>query len=311
MPWDDRIRRRIKLRDIDVLIAVVEAGSMGKAAARFNMTQPAVSKLVADLEGTLGARLLVRSRQGVEPTQHGRALVKRGLAMFDELRQGVRDLDFLSDPTAGELRIACTEPVAAAIVSPVIDRLSRQHPRMSFHVVAGDTPVLLRDALAERKVDFLISRVHNPLDDTLSAETLFHDQLVVATGAVNPLTRRRRIELAELAGEPWILPFDGVFSSLVTQSFHAAGLKPPRLTVSTVSINLRTELLATGRFVTVVPGFSLKLPRRHAILRALPVMLPNSRHPIAIVTVKNRELSPLARLFCDHVRVLTKPLAKS
>ena len=117
MPWDDRIRRRLKLRDLDLLMAVIQAGSMGKAAGRFNMTQPAVSKLIAELEHTFGVRLLDRSRQGVEPTPHGRALVKRGIAVFDELRQGVQELDFLSDPTAGELRIGATEPLAAAIVA--------------------------------------------------------------------------------------------------------------------------------------------------------------------------------------------------
>ena len=75
MPWDDRIRRRLKLRDIDILMAVIQAGSMGKAAGRFNMTQPAVSKVIADLEQTLGVRLLERSRQGVEPTPHGLAKI--------------------------------------------------------------------------------------------------------------------------------------------------------------------------------------------------------------------------------------------
>src|SRR5262245_58994847 len=126
MPLNDSVRRRLKLRDLDILMAVIDAGSMGKAAARFHMTQPAVSKVIADLEKTLGVRLVDRSRRGVEPTPHGQALVKRGAIVFDELQQGVQDLDFLSDPTTGTIRVACTEPVAAAIVSPVIDSLTRQ-----------------------------------------------------------------------------------------------------------------------------------------------------------------------------------------
>src|SRR5262245_18534625 len=130
VPWDDRIRRRLKLRDLDILMAVIQAGGMGKAANRLNMSQPAVSKAIADLEHALGVRLLDRSRQGVEPTPYGRALIKRGIAVFDELRQGVQDIEFLTDPTAGELRVGVTEPVAAAIIAPVIDGLSRQYPRM-------------------------------------------------------------------------------------------------------------------------------------------------------------------------------------
>jgi len=103
MPWDDRIKRRLKLRDLDIVMVVMQAGSMGKAAERLHMTQSAVSKSVADLEHVLGVRLLDRSRRGVEPTMYGRALDRCGLSIFDDLRQGLRVIEFLADPTAGEL----------------------------------------------------------------------------------------------------------------------------------------------------------------------------------------------------------------
>jgi DNA-binding transcriptional LysR family regulator len=101
-----------------------------------------------------------------------------------------------------------------------------------------------------------------------------------------------------------------MFATLVANAFRASGIAPPRMTVSTSSINLRNELWATGRFITVVPEFALRLPRRHPLLRALPVDLPNSRHPVAVRTLTNRSLSPLAQLFIERVRALTKPLAK-
>jgi DNA-binding transcriptional LysR family regulator len=311
MPWDDRIRRRLKLRDLDILMAAIQTGSMVKAASRFNMSQPAVSKVVADLEHTLGVRLLDRSRQGVEPTRYGCALLKRGVAVFDELRQGVQDLDFLSDPTAGELRVGSTEPIAAAIVSPVVDRLSRQYPRMTFHLIVDDTGVLYRE-LADRNIELVISRITGPVAEVHSEEILFHDSLVVVTGAGNPLTRRRKIELAELVNERWVLqPFSTPFGSLVAEAFRASGLVPPRPTIATMSHLLRSELLPTGRYLTVVPGFWVRLPRRKTSLRVLPVKLPDTRSPITIFTTKNRSLSPLAQLFIERVRVLTKPLTKA
>src|SRR5215204_607436 len=92
--WNDRVRRRLKLRDMDILLAVVQARSMGKAATALNMSQPAVSSAIANLESTLGVSLLDRSRRGVEPTPYGRVLVNRGVAMFDELRLGVQDIAF-------------------------------------------------------------------------------------------------------------------------------------------------------------------------------------------------------------------------
>src|SRR5438093_798963 len=129
--WDtamdntDRVERRLKLHDVRVLMSVVQAGSMSKAAERLGTSQPALSRSIADLEHAVGVRLLDRSPQGVEPTAYGRALIKRGAAVFDELRQGIKDIEFLSDPTAGELRIGTSEAIAAAVVSPVIERLSR------------------------------------------------------------------------------------------------------------------------------------------------------------------------------------------
>src|SRR5436305_4011565 len=143
-----------------------------------------------------------------------------------------------------------------------------------------------------------------------SAETLFHDSAVVVTGANNPLTRRRKIKLAELVDEPWIQQTsDHYFASLVAGAFRAEGCAPPKLTVATTSAALRNELLATGYFLTVIPGFALKLPHRHPFLMALPVELPKKPQPIAIITFSDRTLSQLAELYCERVRAITKPLA--
>src|SRR5919198_2837006 len=110
MQWSDRIGRRIKLRDLHVLQAVAHAGSMTKAADRLAISVPGVSKAIADLEHTVGVPLLDRSPQGVAPTTYGLAPLHRSLAAFDELRQGVKDIEFLADPTAGEIRVGSTIP---------------------------------------------------------------------------------------------------------------------------------------------------------------------------------------------------------
>src|SRR5262245_13713248 len=139
MPWTNQIKHRLKLKDLDVLMAVVAVGGMGRAAERLHLSQPAISKAIADLEHTLGVRLLDRSRQGVEPTPYGIALINRGTAVFDELRQGVNDIDFLADPTTGELRIGAVEGVASAIVAPLVQRLSAKYPKMTFSIEVGGT----------------------------------------------------------------------------------------------------------------------------------------------------------------------------
>src|SRR5262252_8708171 len=96
----ERIERRLSLHDLRVLTSVIQAGSMGKAAKQLATSQPAISRSIAELESALGVTLLDRTPQGIEPTAYGRALLKRGLAVFDELMQGVKDIEFLADPTA-------------------------------------------------------------------------------------------------------------------------------------------------------------------------------------------------------------------
>ena len=309
MPWNDRIKRRLKLRDLDILTALIDAGSMGKAADRLGISQPAVSKSIADLERALGVRLVDRSRRGVVATPYGLALNKRGVAIFNDLRQGVADIDFLSDPTQGEIRIGATDPVMTAIISPAIDRLSREYPKVVFHVVLSDTALLYRE-VADRNIELAICRMLGQLPDELAAETLFHDAFAVMTAASNPLTRRRKLTLAELADEPWVLfPRDAYFGTLVAEAFLANGHEPPRATVSSLSFNAQRELLATGRFLTVLPSFMLRVPGHGPALKALPVALSNSRRPVGLITLKDRTITPLARRFIDEARTLAKALA--
>jgi DNA-binding transcriptional LysR family regulator len=310
MDIPDRIERRLKLHDLRVLISVVQAGSMSKAAERLATAQPALSRSIAELEHALGVRLLDRSPRGVEPTDYGRALIKRGIAVFDELRQGVKDIEFLSDPTAGELRIGAGEAVASGPALEVIARLSRQYPRISIHLKTGGVEKLC-DELAERTIEMAIVRLAEPiLDRQFIVENLFDDPFVIAAGARNPWTRRRRIQLAELINEPWVLlPFDTLAGALVAAGFRASGLEPPRATVFTQSLNVRNRLLATGRFLSALP--SLRLPDRQHSLKALPLELPGTRRPIGIITLKTRTLSPLAQLFAARIRATIKPLTNT
>ena len=138
MQLSDRIGRRMKLHDLHVLMAVVQAGSMSKAAQLLHTTQPAVSRSIADLEHTIGVRLLDRGRHGVEPTDYGRALLDGGTAMFDDLRQAVKNIEFLADPTVGEIRVGTHDPMVVGLLPAIFERLHRKYPGISIHV----TPIV-------------------------------------------------------------------------------------------------------------------------------------------------------------------------
>jgi DNA-binding transcriptional LysR family regulator len=150
------IGHRIKLQHLKVVMAVAEWGSMAKAAKRLAISQPVVSKVIADLEDLLDVRLFDRSPQGVEPTPYGRALLKRSITIFDDLRTSVDEIKFMADPTAGELRIGSTEPLLAGLGLAVMDRLWRQYPRINFRVAEADSATLLNRDLPERRIELAL-----------------------------------------------------------------------------------------------------------------------------------------------------------
>jgi DNA-binding transcriptional LysR family regulator len=307
----DRALRRLKLSDLRLFHAVVQWGGMAKAAAHLNISQPAVSKAIAALEHTLGVRLLERNPQGVEPTVYGRALLKGGIAVFDELKQSVKQIGFLADPTVGELRIACTEPLAAGFVPAVVEQLSRQYPRVCFHVVTADPATITERELRQRNIELAIAPTPGlNLGADIDVELLFDDRQVVMTDARSKWVRRRNICLADLIHEPWLLPPpDSIIGLSILEAFRANGLEPPRTQVVSFSIPLHHHLLASGRFFIMLP-ISMARFGKHLHLKILNVGMSGIPRPTGIMTLKKRTLSPLAQLFIDAVRKLAKPLAK-
>ncbi len=308
MHRDHRVGHRLKLRHLEIVLAVAEAGSMAKAATRLAISQPAISRAIADAEQMLGVPLFDRSPQGVEPTQYGRALLRRGVAAFDEIRQGVKDIEFLADPSIGELRIGSAPGLAEGIVLAVIDRMSRKYPRVVFHIVPYAQGA--DDELRERHVELGFARIPNPAAEAdLETNVLFEDTLAVVAGMQNPWVRRRKIKLAELVNEPWTWPSRGtVIDTLIGDAFRACGLEPPSATVYAEAINVRTRLAATGPYLAVVPASIMQFPGVHTSIKVLPVELPTTRRKIGIITLKNRTLSPLSKLFIECAREVAKPL---
>ena len=312
MQWEDRIGRRLKLQDMHILLATAQCGSMAKAAEHLAISQPVVSRSIAGLEHTLGVRLLDRSRNGVEPTIYGQALLAHGLAAFNELKLGVKAIESLADLSAGELRIGSTEPLAAGMLGVIIDRLSRRYPRLTFQVTLGFPPDLEDHELRERSIDLILGRLpHIPPTDDTDVEVLFDDRSFVVAGPRNPWLHRRKIQLADLINEPWTHPPPESLPGLyVADIFRAHGLQVPRAVVMARSLQLQNALLATGRFLTILPVSMLYFSAERLSLKPLPVKLSVPPRPLGIVTLKGRTLAPVTRLFIDCAREVAKPLAK-
>jgi DNA-binding transcriptional LysR family regulator len=306
--WEDRIGRRLKLRDLHVLLTVVQCGTMGKAATQLAVSQPAISKAIADMEHALDVRLLDRTTHGITPTLYGSALLKWGLAVFDDLRQAVREIEFLSDATAGEVRIGSTEAMTAGFVPAVIDHVARRYPRIVFQVTQAPTIALQYRDLRERQVDLVLGRMlEGNADHDIDAEVLFHDPLFVVAGTSSPWHRRRRIEPGMLVNEQWCLsPRDSFAGERALNGFRALGLNAPKLTVESTSIQLFSALLGTGRFLSMLSGSTLRFSGKRLGVKALPVDLALEPGPVGVLTLKNRTLGPVAGLFIAAAREIAQ-----
>jgi DNA-binding transcriptional LysR family regulator len=313
--WDAQIGRRLRLRDLHVLFTVAERGSMAKAAAQLGVSTPTVSEVIADLEHGLGVRLLDRGPQGVEPTMYGHALLKRTLIVFDELKQSIKDIEYLADPTTGEVKIACPLGIAFTIIPHVIEQFVEKYPRAVLHFDEVASAFATRDfrELRERKYDLVLERgwallAEQPLVDDLNIESLFDDQLVIVAGAGSKwATRRRKIDLAELVDEPWIMqgPQTWNYRNL-SEAFQARGLVMPRASLVTLSMSVITHFLADGRFITSMP----RSVAYFKSLKVLPVDLPIRPWPVNVVTLKNRTPGPMVERFIACAREIARPIAR-
>src|SRR5215470_10032134 len=299
MEWESRLGRRLRMRDLYILSTVVKSGSMGKAARALSMSQPAVSEAVANLEHLLGVRLLDRSPRGIEPTIYAAAMLKRS----------VRDIQSLVDPTTGEVSIGYSNMIAATVFPKIIETFSEKYPRVVMHVDLVPSPSSkFLPGLRDRTFDLIFARLstqvtNDPLMDDVNVEFLFDDPLVVVVGAHSRWVRRRKIDLADLIGEPWILSPPKTWSyERVAEAFKARGLGMPTTSLLTYSMDIRAKLSAHGRFITVVPSSVLRLDSDRHPLKMLPVHMPIRPWPVTIVTLKNRTLSPVTERFIACAR---------
>ena len=310
MQVSDRIGRRMKLHDLHVLMAVVQAGGMGRAARRLNTSQSAISRSIAELENAFGVRLLERRRQGVEPTQYGRALLGCGAAVFDELRQGVKSIEFLTDPAVGEIRVGGNEYMTTGLIPTVFGRLRRQYPGIAIDVTSVGAASEQQRELRERKVDLVVGRLPPSSEEDIHTEILFHDRIVVVAGLQNPLSRRRKVELSELAGEPWaLMPLYSPVEVHVADAFRAGGVSFPPRGCARGSVHLICALVAGGPFLGILPNSLLRFGANLPPLKILPLELPLPPLPAGIMTLKNRTISPVTQLFIDCTREVTRRLA--
>jgi DNA-binding transcriptional LysR family regulator len=277
---------------------------MTRAAEELAVSYPVVSKTISELERTLGVKLFDRGVSGVEPTHYGRALLKSGVAVFDEMRKGLQQIEFIRQPDAGDLRIGSSIVVDAGLLPEVIERFSRDFPRAAVHVLPENIATQQYDNLRQRNVELVLGRLPATMSEAdLVAEPLFDEPNVVAAGSESRWAKRRNLTLADLIGEPWVLAQPGSLArSLQDETFRTSGLEPPSATVLTVSLHLYMRLIETGRWLGLVPASVMRFGGKRMRIKVLPVKILSPPAPVGFITVRDRTLTPLAERFMECAR---------
>ncbi|MFT3817782.1 MAG: LysR family transcriptional regulator [Rubrivivax sp.] len=298
MELEDRISRRVKLRDLHMLEALSRHGSMAKAATELAISQAAVSKAVSEMERLLEFPVLERSPRGIRLTEAGNVLLGRARIVFDEIACGLRDVSALTDPAAGRVRVGIPEP-QVGLLSRVIDRTTSSFPGIVLEIVVSDGESLLR-LLRQRELDLVVAR-HAASGDhpDLDARTLHESPLVVLAAKSHPLATRRRLKLGDLSRERWTLsPSSSPLGLIVARTFSAEGMQVPAAAVTALSIYMRLALVSGGRFLTMVPQATAEHSLVRGWAKALPVPLAPAPGSVCLIRLKRRNPIGAVSTFC-------------
>ena len=307
-PDDDliqRLPRNVKLRELRVFLAVLEQRSFRRAAAMLHLTQPAVTKSLCSLEDMLGVRLFDRANHGVEPTAHGLSLAPRAIAVFDELRRAAHELSLVSNGSRGTLRIGTLAMPAVPFLPVAVQRLTEAHPDI-FVAVVEDRQSELIDRLRRRDVELAILRLALLApDESMRVDRLFDEKICVIAAAAHPLVKHRRLTWPQLLQERWVMPAtDSYFYERVTRLLARYDLPIPRQVVEATSINIQFGMVLHAGMLSFGMRSQVEFaPGKQFIVR-LPYELPAPATSVAAVSLRTRELSPLAQQFISHVRSL-------
>ena len=226
------------------------------------------------------------------------------------------NIELLSDPCVGELRIGSSEAISGATLPIIIHQFIQKYPRVSLEVDdIALAPFSFASKLRERSLDLVLYQAgrtlagDGPIDD-FNVEKLFYDQLVVAVGTKSRWAHRRKIDLAELVDEQWILASPDSWNyRIVAEAFRARGIEMPRICLKTLSVALRANLIATGQYIAAIPNLVVHSYADRFSIKILPLELPFGRWPVAIITLKNRTLTPAAERFIECARNVAKSLS--
>jgi len=302
----------LRLRALTLVETLSATGSLHEAARRLNVSQPALSVMLQDIERALGGRLFERSRRGLVPTEKGEYMIRQARLMLADLRRVRSEFDPANEGRA-LLRIGALPLVMLEIVPKALALLRRSQPAVRAEFHEGAASDILTD-LAEGRLDLVIGRMLPEFADNedLSPDFLFAESFCIVGGPDQALSRRRRVSWPELAKADWIeAPTNTALHDFFAEAFLRRGLRPPQPVYRSASFYSCVAILGTSDCLMMVPREVGRHFARQSRLRLLPVAIEEASAPLSLITRRSRARTRAMMAFEDAVRQAVRDRSKS
>lgn len=292
-----QLLNRLRMRQVALILAVGEHGTLRKASGTLGMTQPAATKMIQELEAALGQRLFERVGRGQKLTPAGASVLRYFSGMRGSIESMTRELAELKLGSSGRVSVGSIMAPSPRLLTQAIIALKKAYPLLSLDVTL-DTSDRLFDLLREGVLDLAIGRIRGEHRADYVFTPLENEALAVVVGTHHPLGKKKVVKFASLLGYPWILqPAGSPMREVLEQEFRMLQAPLPRGLIETASILTTTNLIAETDMIGVVPQSIAETYSRHGLLRVLPCRIQHKMEPFGSITRKDRPLSEATRFF--------------
>jgi DNA-binding transcriptional LysR family regulator len=292
---------RLRLKQLRLLVALADYGSLLRAAEHVGLTQPGASKSLQEIESALGTELFLRTNRGLEPNDVGHCVIRYARLIETDLAHLREDMIGILQGHGGRLSVGVIMG-AVPLVTEALSRLLEKRPAVSVEIVE-DTSGHLLTLLDEGRLDLAICRTSiSPRPHLYDSIDIHDEQLAVVANLGHPLAGKERLELPDLANFRWVVYSANMpMRLLLEREFHESGLRFPLYLLETTSAFTTLSLLQ--RNPSMVALLSIDVARfctRFGMTTILPLQLRSRSEPYQLVSRSNSVLSPVAKLFIEE-----------
>ena len=297
------IRARLKTRQLLLLVALAEEGNIHRAAQVLNMTQPAASKLLKELEDVLEVTLFERLPRGMQPTWYGESMIRHARMVLTNLNQAHDELTALKSGRFGHVGVGAITSPGLMLLPPALAIVKREQPTLRVSLDIETSPVLV-ERLEQGKLDILVCRLFAEHDKTnLRYEPLTEEAVCAVARPGHPMLGMAGLTLRDVVSRGWIVPPAGsVLRHRFDLMFRAEGLAPPDNVVETAALLFMTRMLQQSDMLGVLATDVAHYYAAHGILAVLPLEMPCHMDAFGIITRTDRLLSPAAKVMMKALK---------